>query len=727
MAITSSTIKIYSDYDLHNLIKTVTTSGATDAIDISSLDEGKRYFATVTVTDSNGLTSNESERYRFYTIPDVDFSSAPISVGTSIYYDVFTTTNDVHIARCGVVVSVAPDFTINPLYILGDLPSDRGSVDNLMENTDYYVAPYMIDEFGRNYLNIYSATLVRTTAAAPVVSLFDITASASYIKGRISVSSNATLTGLTVRLLPQGGGTYINATGYTTQTGIQEWKATGLTADTTYNIYAAASNGGGSGTDTASAYTPSVGAYVTIDDLQLNSQSETDSIYVEVSGSVSSGAVLDNVGAKVFTTNSTSGTAIADAYTQQGEANLVTTIRNLPVGTNLYVFGYVEYTINGVPYTEWTDGEEITTLATMALVSQTVGTTTCGGTYTTNGSSITSVAVKYKPTSGIVWSNATVNNGTYTITGLTAGTTYDIKGEVTNAGGTWSTATSTFTTQTAGSASFTDNGSGFLTQTKGFEIDYSVTSQNYISTINVVWSDNSTYTGANTGTKAITVTPNQTTHSIATTLTNFIPSYGQTMYVKIVMTDVQGNTFSEEFDDTVPSQSLTVYSSYVVNNNDHTFTATTSTTPTYAIAQNWVECEANGNIFRTNNGSQLTSVVAVLEPNDYAAKHIVKDIYGKEFSYEYQQPIEAQSPYIFEIILEGDIVNFDLLFYDTSSFTDAQIVIVDSGGSEIIEPIDPNDPTTWKFQLYPEIFDVYVWIDYSGNDFQSNTERFNIE
>lgn len=445
MAITSSTIRIYSDEELQTLVRTITTQGSDSAIEVSGLSEGETYYATVQVTE-NQMTSEESDGYEFHTLPDCVFSEAPTAVGTSIYFSTEVNTNSVGIVREGVFCQIA-NASETGVYVTSDQPTFQSSVDNLRENTTYRLIPCVRDEYGRLWLNTSDMELVTTTAAPPVVGIGDLNASANSVNGSVTVLSTVPLTNLLVRLLPLGGGTYINATGYTTQTGTQQFICNGLTAGTTYTVYATATNMGGSTMSNATVTTTTVIATATLDDCSLDPQSQTDSVYVEASGTVGTGATIDLVGVKFFSSDSTSSTLIADVYGQQGQDFLISTARNLPAGTTMYAFAYMDYAVDNQMFTIYSASQQITTQPIIVINTMNVTSNTCGGNYSVTGTA-TAIAVKYKTVSAGTWSDAdtSVGRNTYLINGLTPNTTYQIKATATNAGGTYETAVTTFTT-----------------------------------------------------------------------------------------------------------------------------------------------------------------------------------------------------------------------------------------------------------------------------------------
>lgn len=538
--VTSSTIRIYSDEDLQNLVKTVTTSSSSDEIDITGLDEGEVYWATVQITD-NGVTSEESAGYRFFTIPDCIFNDTPGVLGTSITFDVSAVTNTVPIQKCGVVLG-QEGLDRRDRYYWSDQPDYRDTINNLQPNTSYTITPCVIDDLDRIWKNNSDANVIRTTAAAPQVSISGLNPSANSVTGTVTVSSDVEITGLTVRLLPQGGGTYINATGYTAQNGSQQFTATGLTANTTYNIYATATNIGGNGTDTTSFTTLTISATVTLDDCELSPSSPTDSVYVEATGTVGVGADIDTVGIRFFTTNSTTGTPMADNYGQQGQASVVGTVSGLPSGTTLYVFAYMDYLIGSELHTIYSASQTVVTVPYMQFTSQTVQETTCSGTFTVSGNTVSAVAVQYKAPNDLVWHDATVSGGSYTITNLTRGVTYSLKGTATNSGGSYTTATSTFTPMAAGSVTFSNN-SAWSVNENGYDIDYDYSSTYNIVSATVMVDTSSSFSNPTLFNGVVSGTD---TGSIMCHTTSYNFQAGTTYYFRVIAVDEYSQQYTDD-------------------------------------------------------------------------------------------------------------------------------------------------------------------------------------
>lgn len=446
MAITSSTLRIYRDSDKTQLVDTIVTAGATNPVLVTNLDEGEEYWATIKVVENSGRESDESPVYQFFTLPDVVFTSMPSSAGTTIQYATATITHTVGIARYGVRYTTDPN-QIQSREKYSWEPS--GLLENLQQNTIYYLTPVVEDVFGRRWFNDSVMVGVSTGGDAPSITILNVNADQTRAEGDIYITSHTPLTAVSVRLQQQGTSTFINATGYTTVTGTQHWTVEGLLPLTTYTIYANCSNDSGTATATAQITTNNVTASVTLDDFSLSVSDPYSSIYVEAVGT-GTGIEVDTVGVKFYLADSHSGTPVADNYGQQGQTSIASTQSGLPVGEYIYGFAYMDYAIGTDTDTVWSASQSLLTAPTVEWGHVfAVGATTLDGSIIPHGSIIASKVVEYKPTSGSTWTTATLSsNNSFCLSGLAPSTSYMLRATVTNASGSM-TINTTFTTNLA--------------------------------------------------------------------------------------------------------------------------------------------------------------------------------------------------------------------------------------------------------------------------------------
>lgn len=462
MAINTTTVKLYNNQQKGTQIGTVYTASDANPILADGLSVGKTYYATITATDTHGETSAESPVYAFRTLPNVSFVGTPSATGTTIFFEVDTATTDVGIARCGVIYSKDFDFSVvRPYYDWTDQSGYQSFIPNLDEGTIYYIAPIVEDEYGRVYINETQKTGITTGVNAPSIMLMNIIANQTTAEGDIYIESSAAITAVSVRLLPTGGGNYIDATGYTTATGLQHWTVSGLAPSTEYTVYASCSNAGGSDTATGTLTTNNVEASVTLEDFSLVVGSKTDSVYVEAVGT-GQNIEIDTVGVKFYTVDSHSGTPIADAYGQQGQTSLQTTQSGLPSGEYIYGYAYMDYVIGSDVNTVWSASQSVLTVPTVSFSNvYAVSATSIESSIVPVGSVITTKTLTYSVVGSTTWYTSSLNGNSFRITNLQPDTEYRVRATVGNASGssnyteTYRTATPTPTVTTVNATDIT--------------------------------------------------------------------------------------------------------------------------------------------------------------------------------------------------------------------------------------------------------------------------------
>lgn len=457
MGILSSTIRIYDDAAKTTLLKTVTTSGGSTSIPVNQLDEGTEYWATAQVTDDNNLTSAESAPYRFYTLPDVVWHIGSPSVsGDTISYQNDVVTDTVSTIQVGIVYGTDPNFaTYSKYYEQGRADGD---LHGLAEHTTYYVAPYCIDEFNREWINFDLAEDLTTPYAVPTVTWTGMSAiGATTWSHQVTIASAAALSSVVLHWQPVGGTE--NTMNLTASTGTQSCSLTGLTPSTSYNIWVTAVNTAGTGTSsTQTVTTDSPAVSVSI---QMNSIDNTTN-EVEMTSTVTKDntVTLTRHQMMAFSNDQHSGQAV-ETHTQSTVAATFTdTFAHLDPDETYYMFSYIEYTITGdnTTYSLWSEPVEVDTYTQLSFGNITTTNTTASIPYSVNGSA-NSIAIDYSADNGTTWTSIPVSSlsgGTLNLTGLTVGTTYLLRGRVQNASG-WSGYTNDSFTTTSVASSVTVN------------------------------------------------------------------------------------------------------------------------------------------------------------------------------------------------------------------------------------------------------------------------------
>lgn len=434
MSITQSTIRIYADQLKTDLVHEQTTSGsATDILIEDVLDAGTEYWCTVQAVDGQGLTTEESSVYRFYTLPDVTWFAGPYASVNSISAQLEGITQDVTIARYGIVYATQSDFSDAVYY-----DQVQGGVDiwGLPENTTYYVKPYVIDEFNRRWINEDVRT-VTTSVSVPVVNWTGMSAvSSTTYQTQINVTSSSHVTQVMVRIY-QGG--TMSSVFLTAQTGTQSVNLTGLMPNTQYTIVASATNAGGTGHSVTRTFTTMSAAGSAQVELTSVSVSNSNNIISVDSRATYDSSIVTITGhyIELYANDSHAGTA-EESNSGGAVANYSNNLSHANPDETYYVFSRVTYTVQGDNnvYTAWSEPYEVTTYSLLSFGNITTTQTTASVPYSVAGSA-TSVELEYS-LDGVSWISipaTSLSGGTVTISNLTQDTQYQLRGRCKSASG----------------------------------------------------------------------------------------------------------------------------------------------------------------------------------------------------------------------------------------------------------------------------------------------------
>lgn len=429
MPITQSTIRIYADQLKTDLVHEQTTSGSATSILIADvLDAGTEYWCTVQAVDGQGLTTEESSVYRFYTLPDVTWFAGPYASVNSISAQLEGITDDVTITRYGIVYATQSDFSDAVYY-----DQVQGGIDiyGLEESTRYYVRPYVIDEFDRRWVNIDAETYVDTTATVPVVNWTGMSAiEATKYRSQINITSSSTLTSVVAVLTPSGGSPQTITLSPTV--GVQGVVITGLTPNTSYSVVVNATNSGGTGHSTTRTFTTMSAAGSAQVELTSVSVSNSNNIISVDSRATYDSSIVTITGHYIELYSNDTHTGTAEESNSGGAvANYSNNLSHANPDETYYVFSRVTYTVQGDNnvYTAWSEPYEVTTYALLSFGNITTTQTTASVPYSVAGSA-TSVELEYS-LDGVSWiaiPASSLSGGTVTISNLTQDTQYQLRG-----------------------------------------------------------------------------------------------------------------------------------------------------------------------------------------------------------------------------------------------------------------------------------------------------------
>lgn len=445
MAIVQSVVRVYDDQLKTTLITSVTTQGASTAIIVNNLDEGTEYWATAQVTDDGALTSNESSPFRFYTLPDVEYHTAPSAGTDSISAQLDAVTNDVVVNRFGLVYDTSSTFN-NPTYY--DEPQGGLQITGLTQNTTYYVRPYVIDEFGRRWINTTLTTSVTTSYAVPTVAWSgSSTVGVTTWSQDVSVTSDIALTSVYAEYTPTGGSTQTQ--NLTATTGTQTVSLTGLDPNTTYSIVVKAVSASGTGQSTTQSFTTVAPVMaVNIDSVAINNENNVIAVAASATPNDQSVITITGFYLDLYDNNTHTGAA---TETSSGGAvsSMSNTLSHANPDETYYIFARVTWTVTGdqTLHTTWSSPYQVQTYALLSFGTITTTNTTASIPYSVAGTALSDeIAYSYDNT---VWTPipvSTLSGGTLSVTGLTASTSYYLRGRCQSAAGWQGYVTTTFST-----------------------------------------------------------------------------------------------------------------------------------------------------------------------------------------------------------------------------------------------------------------------------------------
>lgn len=279
MSILSTELEVYSGasgpFDGEKIGVSIIKTGspATVTIDYEALsaylEPGEQYSVRARCTNSDSYTTDWTSPYAFKTLiecalEDLDYEGNKVKSTLSFNYN----SEVVTIASCGVYISTNASGTGATKYTAADVQDALdGFLVSMVENTNYYVIPFVIDNLNREFAPAWTeAQSITTGYNAPVVTITGITTTYDTISGQINVQSSDNISDITMSIQAAGGGTkyYFDKTA---QTGVQSFTFTNgmqdseghtviINPSTTYTIECTAINEtGGHTTATAEATT----------------------------------------------------------------------------------------------------------------------------------------------------------------------------------------------------------------------------------------------------------------------------------------------------------------------------------------------------------------------------------------------------------------------------------------------------------------------------------------
>lgn len=210
-------VKVYSGTTATTQVgSTITVQGspASVALDVSTLgvalSPGSQYCCTAACTNDEQYTTAYTSPYPFKTLILAELTSLTGGCGNLSPEGILTyDSNVLSVNDVGVYVSTnasgsnATKISAHDAQAFGQ----GWSIETLLENTTYYVVPYVEDSDGREFIESWSnAESANTSYKAPVVAISNVATTYNSVSANASISTNDTLQGAYVTLQPVGGG-----------------------------------------------------------------------------------------------------------------------------------------------------------------------------------------------------------------------------------------------------------------------------------------------------------------------------------------------------------------------------------------------------------------------------------------------------------------------------------------------------------------------------------------
>ena len=245
VTITSTDVKVHAGTTASGsqVGSTITTQGSPSSVTLDSttlgvaLQAGHQYCVVARCTNSEGYTSPWTTAYTFKTLIYAEIIQLGGGVGSispemSFSYD----HNAISIQSCGVYLSKNQSGASAVRYSTDEQGASQGWViSGLDENTTYYAVPFVIDNLNREYIGDWAqAESANTGYAAPTIVINNVATTYNSISGNVNVSTNDTVSSVTLRIIPTGGGNY-QYKSLTATTGLQTWSVTDGDLDNSNN------------------------------------------------------------------------------------------------------------------------------------------------------------------------------------------------------------------------------------------------------------------------------------------------------------------------------------------------------------------------------------------------------------------------------------------------------------------------------------------------------------
>lgn len=431
------------------------TNNTSEIIRIQPLSGGTVYYARSFVQNEQCITYSNQQGFQTYAaLPATVVTTEPTSISAVSAVSGGNVTQDGggFIQQRGVCWSTSS----NPVYTGNHTEDGTGTgvfmsnISGLSPNTLYYVRAYAVNPAGVVYGSQYSFTTTSTPTAPLVTTLgpSEITNQSAHLYGRVDSDGGANVSeyGFTYGTYPNpdlSGGSVAISSGV----GSFDIILSGIPSATTFHYRAYAINSAGTSYGVDKSFTTLSGGLATVETYGAYNIDET-SAYI-------SGTIVDTGSATITTTGFIIGLATNPDptlssnlfFTQHDGVVAYDQFTGLTSGTTykarMYAINEAGTAYGNVISFQTTSSGVPPSVSTTAISDITVNSASSGGNVTFNGgSTITSRGVCWNTTGNPTIADNKTSDGsgdgsfTSSITGLTCGTTYYVRGYATNQYGT---------------------------------------------------------------------------------------------------------------------------------------------------------------------------------------------------------------------------------------------------------------------------------------------------
>lgn len=425
MPITDAYIRVYNDPDLQAEHMVFSGYAENDTyFHVIGLDPGSQFYANVQTRNEQQM-GPRSATYTFTTLPQIQLTGYVTRSYDSFIRQTQITTDVVQVQSFGLEYDTDSSFS-NVKRV------DGNTVINLQEHTTYFYRPWLIDQYGREWINITATDTVQTLYNVPTVNWKIIYgADTTTFRAKINVQSLDTVSAVFYELTNTS--TSITTTGQlTAMTGDQNILIQGLTPNTQYYLKIIATNSAGNGETTTEQFiTEEATQAMTVNIIKPIQVNNTDNEIIATSSLTYNHNDITLISNDIEIYDNDLHTGSPQFYDIGGAIDIYTgTFNAAAPDTTYFIFGKATYTIGSdtTVFTSWSNPEEIRTYSLITIDGIAVNNTDVAITFSVAGS-CQNATIDYSADE-VTWTTIPimdVTGETLQLTNLLPNTTYTVR------------------------------------------------------------------------------------------------------------------------------------------------------------------------------------------------------------------------------------------------------------------------------------------------------------